>query len=194
MPANLLADKIISELKNEIGTEGDKYDSSTPMKANKAIAKAITDYLKQNTMIAISYIGTIPSVPPVPDPLVADMFKITGNCAPASATNFDAWLMQLSLNIQTGFQLETKGTAGLICSAPTLCFMGVTPFVGNQIMLGLKGLHQSNEDSPQKPVWTAISNLIWTWLNSMVVPTPFLCNNSLTGSTGTGMITKITVI
>lgn len=194
MPANLLADKIISEIQNEIGTKGEKYDSSSPMKANKAIAKAITDYLKQNTMVAISYVGIIPGVPPIPDPLVSDMFKVTGNCSPASATNFDAWLSQLSLNIQTGFQLESKGTVGLMCGAPTLCFMGVTPFIGSQMILGLKGLHQANLDDPTKLIWTTISNVIWTWLNSMVVPTPFLCNNPMTGSTGTGMITKITVI
>ena len=194
MPADLLADNIISELQNELGTSGDNYDESTPTKANKAIAKAISDYIKQNTTITISYVGVIPTVPPVPDPLVSDIFKVTGECAPVSIVpNFDTWLIQLATNIQLGFQLQTNGVTALVCGTPTLCFMGITPFTGNQITLGLKELHNSNSDNPQKAVWTAISNVIWTWLNMMVVPTPFLCTNPLTGSTGTGMIAKITV-
>lgn len=194
MPADLLADSIISELQNELGTGGDSYSESTPTVANKAIAKAITDYLKQNTTITVSYVGVIPTVPPVPDPLVTDVFKIIGECAPVPvATNFDTWLIQLATNIQTGFQLQTNGVAALVCGTPTLCFMGITPFIGNQITLGLKELHKSNSDNPQKAVWTAICDVIWTWLNTMVVPTPFLCTNPLTGSTGTGMIAKITV-
>ena len=194
MPADLLADKIISELKNEVGTEGDKFDASTPTKANKAIAKAITDYLKQNTKVMISYVGV--NALEVPDPIVADTFQITGQCAPASGTNFDLWLMSLTLNIQTGFQLQTLGTIGVSCLSPALCFMGVTPFTGNQLTLGLKSLHESNDSDPQKPVWTAISNSILLWLNSMVVPTPIACANPTSAvgpTTGTGMITKIIV-
>lgn len=190
--ASKMADSIISELKKEIGNEGDKFDTSTPIKANKAIAKAITDYLKQNTQVAISYGGIITATG-IPDPLVADMFSITGNCAPAMGTNFDAWLMQLVLNIQTGFQLQTVGNLGLVCGTPTLCFMG-TPFVGSQTILNLKNVHESNKEDPLKAIWYTICNAICTWLNSLVVPTPFSCTNPALISTGPGFITKITVL
>lgn len=192
MPANVLADKIISELKNEIGTEGDKFDSSTPSKANKAIAKAITDYLKDNTMIAVAYVGVIPGVPPVPDPVVSDVFKIKGSCSAPSATNFDAWLMELTLNIQTGFEFDS-GNLGLRPMAPAKCFLGPVPFVGSQALLGLSGIHKANEDDPQKPIWTAISTAIWTWLNTQI-PVPFGCMNSNTSSTGMATTVKITVL
>lgn len=190
MPANILADNIISEIKNELGN--DDFNSSTPTKANKAIAKAITDYLKDNTKISITYAGIIPGTPPITDPIVSDIFKIKGSCSPPSATQFDAWLMELIMNIQTGFQFD-KGELGLMPVAPTNCFLGPVPFIGSQSIFGLSGIHQSNIDDPQKAVWTAICTPIWTWLNSQV-PAPFTCMNSSAGSQGVATVIKIIVL
>lgn len=191
MAAADLADLIISEMKSAIGQEGD-YDNSAPSKANIAIAKAITDYLIKNTLISIAYAGIIPGAPPIPDPVVADVFRITGNCSPASSTNFDAWLMELSLNIQNGFQFSI-GNLGLMPVAPTLCFVG-PPITGNQVMLGLSSIHKSNNDNPQKPIWTAISGAILTWLNTQLPPISFACMNSSAGSTGMATTVKIMVM
>lgn len=161
MPANVLADNIISALGNV----------DNPADANLKIANEITNYLKNNTSAIVSYAGTTPVGAPL---VLVDTFKITGSCAPANATQFDAWLMQLVMNIQTGFQLQTVGTLGVTMAAPTLCFTpSPSPFVQNQLTLGLKGLHEGNKDNPAKAVWTAIGNSIIMWLNTIaMIPAP----------------------
>lgn len=162
MPANILADNIISSLSN----------INNPAEANLKIANEITSYLKDNTSALVSYAGTtIAGGSPI---TLMDTFKITGSCAPANATQFDAWLMQLITNIQMGFQLQTIGTSGVTMTSPTPCFMpSPSPFIQNQLTLGLKSLHENNKDNPAKSVWTAIGNSIITWLNTIsMVPAP----------------------
>ena len=161
MPANILADNIISALSNV----------DNPADANFKIADEITNYLKNNTSAMVSYAGTTLAGVPI---TLLDTFKITGSCAPANATQFDAWLMQLVMNIQMGFQLQTIGTLGVTMTAPTPCFMpSLSPFIQNQLTLGLKSLHESNKDNPAKAVWTAIGNSIIMWLNTIsMVPAP----------------------
>ena len=155
MPANILADNIISALNNV----------DNPVDANIKIANEITNYLKNNTSAMVSYAGTtIPAGLPI---TLVDTFKITGS-------QFDAWLMQLIMNIQMGFQLQTIGNLGVTMAAPTPCFMpSPSPFIQNQLTLGLKSLHESNKDNPARAVWTAIGNSIIMWLNTIsMVPAP----------------------
>lgn len=185
MPANILADNIISSLSN----------INNPAEANLKIANEITSYLKDNTSAIVSYAGITLAGTPV---IIVDTFKITGSCAPANATQFDAWLMQLVMNIQVGFQLQTTGTLGVTMTAPTPCFMpSPSPFIQNQLTLGLKSLHESNKDNPAKAVWTAIGNSIITWLNTIsMVPAPTATYPSVPNSPVplSCIITKITVL
>ena len=186
MPANILADNIISALNNV----------DNPADANIKIADEITDYLKNNTSAMVSYAGTtIPAGAPI---TLVDTFKITGSCAPANATQFDAWLMQLITNIQMGFQLQTMGNLGVTMTAPTPCFTpSPSPFIQNQLTLGLKSLHESNKDNPAKAVWTAIGNSIIMWLNTIsMVPAPTATYPAVpnTPISPSCIITKITVL
>lgn len=189
MPADKFAEAIISEMKSAIGQGGESFDNSTPIKANQAIAKAITDYLTENTKIVVSYSGVITSTG-LPDPLVVDTLSIVGTCKPpGTASNFETWILELGLNIQNGFLLS-NGTAGIV-PAPSPCFVG-SPLV----ILGeeLKQLHINNLDSEdlQKLIWEFICNKIIAWLNLMI-GAPYTGVNSNTGSVGAGASTKTIV-
>lgn len=190
MPADKFAEAIISEMKSAIGQGGGSFDSNTPIKANQAIAKAITNYLTKNTKIVVSYSGVITSTG-LPDPLVADTLSITGECKPpGTASNFETWILELGLNIQNGFFLS-DGTAGIVPTTPSPCFVGSPlEILGDDI----KQIHISNLDSEnlQKHIWEFICDKIITWLNIMV-GAPYTGENSKTGSVGAGASTKTIV-
>lgn len=189
MPADKFAEAIISEMKSAIGQGGGSFDSNTPIKANQAIAKAITNYLTENTKIVVSYSGVITSTG-LPDPLVADTLSITGECKPpGTASNFETWVLELGLNIQSGFFLS-NGDLGIV-PVPSPCFVGSPlEILGDD----LKQVHVNNLDSEdlQKLIWEFICNKIITWLNLMM-GAPYTGVNSKTGSVGAGASTKTIV-
>lgn len=82
MSKSAFAQAIISKLKSSIGTSGKDYSAGSASAAMSAVAAGITEYLIANTTVMVSYVGVIPGVPPTPDPLVTDSFKIMGSCAP----------------------------------------------------------------------------------------------------------------
>lgn len=182
MPASDFADKIISEMNSAIGQDGSKFDTNTPDKANKAIAKAITDYLTKNTNFIVAYLGTIPSPTGViTDPVVADVFPITGECeAPGTADNFSAWITDLSSKIMSGFNFDSGKVLAMV--APTPCFTPPNPLTPTYI--NPEALKTFSGDSIQKDVWTYICTGIIAWLNT-IPPTPNAgYNTGVAGSTG----------
>lgn len=187
MAASDFADLIIKNLKESIGTDASKYNSSTPNSANKAISDAITDYLIKNTSINVSYSGMIPGSPPVTDPLVEDVCEITGNCSPIIGTSFSAWVASLESNIVSGFFIG-KGKAGVSPISPVPAFLPGLSLNQSEI----KDIHTNNLSNPQKPVWEHIASSIIKWLNS-IVTTPFSAGNSNTSSTGIAT-PKITIV
>ena len=195
MPASNFADLIISKIKSAIGDNSDNYNSNTPNLANKAISEGITEYLKNNTTVPITYSGIIPSVPPVPDPVVTDILNIEGSCAPISSTGeFNSWILDLSEKIQSGFFLGS-GNLGITSTTPNsvLCFMSGPPLALTQDEL--KNLHISNMNSeePNRIIWEYICQKIIIWLNSIPgISFPGINTNS--GSQGVGTVVKIIVI
>ena len=185
MPASNFADLIISKLKSSIGTDGSKFSSSTPAQANSAIAQAITEYLTSNTLVPVTYVGMIPGTPPVPDPIVADVCKITGTCSPPTGTTFDVWVKSLETNIVAGFFIS-NGTAGVMPITPPPAFL--PGLVLSQATI--KSIHTANLKDPQKPVWQVITQSILTWLNAVITP-PYAATTGK--STGTATPTKTTV-
>lgn len=185
------AKTIIKKLKDSIGTDGQKYKSSSATSAMAAVAEGITDYLKENTKVMISYTGVIPGVPPVTDPVVADTLKITGACAPPSASNsFETWLLAIQTNIVAGFVLDPEGgEAGVIF--PTVPFLapGVTTTQAN-----LKSAHKVDDTDPQQKIWEIVCGGIMDWINGSAMNTvPGAATNSNSGSAGMGTITKIII-
>lgn len=184
------AKTIIRHLKDDIGTDGMEYDNGVETTAMKAVADGITEYLLANTMVTISYIGTIPGTPPTPDPVTVDTFKITGQCAPTgTCSDFNAWLKQIEANIISGFMLAPTGNIGVAFPAKPWLAPGITT-----VRDTLKDIHTSNEDDPQIKVWTEICKDIIAWATgSGVNAVPGAATNSASGSVGTANITSITI-
>lgn len=185
MPASSFADTIISKLNESIGMDGSSYSASTPEQANQAIADGVTEYLIDNTLITITYAGIIPGTPPTPDPIIADVCGITGQCAPPTGITFDSWVNSLASNIVAGFFIDSSN-AGVSPISPTPAFLPGLSI--SQSML--TSIHTANLDNPQKPVWEVITGAILTWLNAVIAPTYAA---STTQSTGTATPTKTTV-
>lgn len=127
------------------------------------VAKAIETYLLSNTLVTVSYSGIIPGTPPVPDPIVIDVLKIKGTCAPLNNSSFDSYVKTIESGIVSGFELD-MGLAGVIPSAPTLAFKIGIDLVQDHI----KAVHKSqlylweedkgNNSSEDKKIYT-ITNL-----------------------------------
>lgn len=187
MSAENFANIIIEKLNNSIGTDGSKYSSDTPSKANQAIADGITEYIINNTKIQINYTGMIPGTPSVPDPIVSDTCEVTGKCSPPTGIDFDSWIKSIELNIISGFKIG-KGLAGITPVSPPPAFISGLKISQNDI----KSVHTNNLNNPQKPVWTFIANSILIWLNS-IVGVSYGATNINSGSTGTSTPIKITI-
>lgn len=186
MPAEDFANTIIKKLKDNIGVDGSKYTSSTPSKANQAIADGITEYILDNTNVQIGYAGTISGT--TPDPIVADVCEVTGKCPPPTGTTFNEWIKSLESSIISGFNIGT-GKAGVTPIMPTPVF--VTGLVISQN--DIKSIHVDNLDDPQKPIWTFIANSIMNWINSSTSGITYSATNTNSGSTGTATIVKIII-
>lgn len=198
MPADKFADLIISEMKSAIGQDGEKFTTDTPIKANKAIAKAITDYLVENTTYPIAYAGTIPGPTGVlPDPVVSDTLKITGEClAPGNSSNFSQWITDLDVKIRTGFLFDSGEVIQLTSPSPVPCFIPTLPPLLNYINLDtLKNISGKNI---QKDVWTYLCDGIIKWLSdplTSIHPTPYPgINSKVAGSTGVATIIKTVLL
>lgn len=181
---------IISQLESAIGKDGSGFAESSSTTAMSAIADAITSYLINNVTVTISYSGILPPPASTPDPVVTDIFKITGECTPVSVSDsFTSWLAQIEANIISGFTLQPKGENGIIFSQQ--------PFINPGIALtqmDIMSAHLGNENNPQQVVWELICEKIITWLETIAINvTPGPSSNSLSSSTGIAYITAINI-
>lgn len=194
MPASAMADKIISSLSGALGSDGSKFTASKKSDGEKAIAKAITDYIKSNTKINVSYVGLLPSG--TPDPVVADVCEVDGKIEPivmGSGSTFDDWIKKVKEGITKGFTIK-QGIAGVSPLSPTKAFERGTISLTQG---AIKSVHEGNMKNPQKAVWTKICEGILMWLNtSGPLQTPIPAQNTKSQSKGSpGMsVIKITVI
>ena len=190
MSKSAFAQTIISKLKSSIGTSGKDYSSGSASAAMNAVAAGITEYLIANTKVIISYAGTIPGTPPMPDPIVTDTFKIVGSCAPTGPSNsFDAWIKQIEAIIIAGFQLAPKGDAGFVFIHKPFLNTGIVTTQSN-----LKTTHDVSDEDPQQKVWEVVCGGIMDWINTLAInPTPSAASHPTAPSTGIGTITKITI-
>jgi len=190
MSKSAFAKTIINKMKSAIGTDGQSFNSGSASAAMAAVAQGITEYLTQNTKVMVKYTGIIPGTPPTPDPTQADTFKIVGVCAPPSQSNsFDAWLMQIQMNIISGFMLAPAGNAQVVFPQKPFLVPGVKITQAN-----LKSAHDVNDKDPQQKIWEIICDGIMQWINTSAMnPAPSAATHPTAGSAGMANITKITL-
>jgi hypothetical protein len=190
MSKSAFAKTIINKMKSAIGTDGQSFSSGSASAAMAAVAQGITEYLTQNTKVMVKYTGIIPGTPPTPDPTQADTFKIVGVCAPPSQSNsFDAWLMQIQMNIISGFMLAPAGNAQVVFPQKPFLVPGVKITQAN-----LKSAHDVNDKDPQQKIWEIICDGIMQWINTSAMnPAPSAATHPTAGSAGMANITKITL-
>lgn len=190
MSKTAFAQTIIGKLKSSISTNGGNYTSDSATSAMNAVAQGITEYLIANTTVTISYSGVVASVPPYPDPIIIDTFKIIGNCsAPSPANDFDSWIKQIESNIIAGFQLASIGNVGVIFVQNPFLNTGIATRQSD-----LKVAHNVSDEDPQLKIWEIVCGGIMDWINGVAL-------NSVSGpasrptapSTGVASITKITI-
>lgn len=163
MPGSSFASMIIGQLAGAIGTDGSKFNNATMALGQAAIAAAITSYIIANTNVICTFAGVNPATG-VPDPVVADTFKLVGACAPITATSFTDWVAGLESNIASGFQMAPAGMVGVV---PTGVFK---PILANGLLQAslqqslLKAAHEANKAAPQQVVWEVICNAIIAWI------------------------------
>lgn len=190
MAASDFASLILSQLTGAIGTDGSSYNEGTASLAMTTVANAITQYIIANTTVTISYTGIITSATPTPDPIVTDTFKIIGSLSPPSPSNsFDDWIKQIEANIIAGFSLAPMGNSGVVFAQKPFANPGITV---NQSML--KAQHTLSDKSPQQGIWQIVCQSIIDWINGIAFNSlPGAASRPTGPSTGTGVITKITI-
>ena len=190
MSKSAFASLIINKMKGAIGTDGMAFNEGTASIAMMSVAQAITEYLIANTIVSVAYVGVIPGTPPMPDPVVADTFKIIGTCAPpAPSESFDLWLLELQKNIIAGFQLAPMGNMGLVFPTKPFLSPGV---ITNQAML--TSAHEVGDEGSQQKIWEIVCDGIIQWVNTTAMnPAPGAGSRPTGPSTGTANIVKITL-
>lgn len=191
MSKSAFAQAIISKLKGTIGTDGQSFTPGSATSAMTAVAAAITEYLIANTTVTITYTGVLASVPPAPDPVVTDTFRIVGSCAPTSVcSSFDEWIKQIETNIISGFVLAPAGTAGVVFPQKPFLSIGIATVRDN-----LKSVHDVSDKDPQQKVWEVVCGGIMDWINGIALnPTPGAATRPTGPSTGTAFISTIIIV
>lgn len=190
MSAQAFASLIIDKLDAAIGKEGKEFTDGTPPPAMQAVADAITEYILANTIVTVSYNGTIQSVPPSPDPVKVDTFDLVGECAPPDVQDhFDPWLEDIEQKIIAGFQLAPQGHAGLVFPQIPFANTGITTRRPD-----LTAVHEVTDEDPQPKAWLVVCQGIMDWINSTSWNTaPGPANRPSAPSSGTAFITNITI-
>lgn len=187
------ANLMITKLKDSIENDGSLYTEQTPIKAQTAIAEAITEYLIANTTINISYAGVLISGTGA-DSVVQDTMKITGTCDTiGKPSDYQSWVTKLQSVIASSFSVVSPGENGV-----EVTFLPFNP-IEKALQIPQEDLNktfQSNINSPLQPVWEFICGQIIDWLNSTTGQNPSAVSLPATRtgvSTGTASLISITV-
>lgn len=194
MSAQSFAQQICSEIKGAVGGKdsGDNYNSSTPQLCQAAIAKAITNYLISHVTVHAAYNGMTTSIPPAPDIVPDEHFKIVGVCAPTSIPqNFDAWVKDLESKIVAGFVITPPGI-NAVTTTPFKPFMTGGLTISQQ---ALKSAHEGNMKDPMEKTWTKVCQNILDWINQQKAKNVSAAGlpASRPGSVGTVTLTTLEV-
>lgn len=192
MSKTSFANMILSKLQSAIGNDGSKYTNTTSALTQIAIAEAITQYLKENTIVTISYNGVLTSGGA--DVIASDTMKIAGSCTPIpTPSNFNAWVAALQSSISSAFLVSPPSTQGVVTTfQPFSSITGALQISQSD----LKAAHNSNPKAPALPVWEVICDKIISWLNSSLGKNPTAVGIAATRagiSSGTATLVSISV-
>lgn len=193
MGKTAFANHIIEKLQASISTNGATYTADTPIKAQEAIAEAITEYLVANTAINVSYTGILTNGDTT-DPIKLDTIKITGKCAEMGRpSDFMSWVNKIQSVIASSFMVLSPGQNGV-----TVSFKPFNPSHGALIIQQeeLAIASQNNQQRPSQAVWEVICGKIIDWLTSEIGKNPQAKELSAARpgiSTGTAALTSITI-
>lgn len=193
MGKTAFANLIISNLKSAIGVDGSTYTADTPTKAQKAIAGAITEYLKINTSVKISYKGVLTSGTGA-DSVTEDVMKISGECKEiGKPSDFSTWVNDIQSAIASSFFAFSPGKNGV-----SVNFMPFNPTAKALTIRQSELLSacQSNTNAPVQVVWEVICGKILDWLNSELGKNPMVMDLPATRaetSAGTASLVSISV-
>lgn len=184
MSKTAFAKRIISALNDSIGRDGTVYDESSPAKANEAIAKAVTDYLIENTEVTSAYSGMIGTSA---DPVVQDKHRLKGDCTPVGTKdNLGDWLNELCDNIKSSFMVD-DGEKGVKFECYPI-------FQGSASLPDLSAIPHSGSEDPQLDCWELICDSIISWVNSQPPTSPTSASRPSAGSSGTGFSAAILLL
>lgn len=187
------ASLVCSKIRSAVGTDGTKYSSASAIEAGQAVANAISEYLTENVTVTVSYAGTLAKGGS--DPVVTDVFKISGSCSPLSVPeDFASWVKDIQQIIADTFVNVSPGTAGLVAT-----FKPFSPSSGSLSISqsALKAAHESNVNDPMQKTWEIVCGFLMDWINSSSSINPLTKGVSATRSgksSGTLSVTKITVV
>lgn len=191
MSKSSFASLVCSKIKAAVGDDGSKFGSSSPQSAQQAIADAITEYLVANVKVNVTYTGTLNNGKP--DPVVEDVFTLTGVCSAVSTPgSYEAWLDSIQQSIATSFSGLTPGTAGVVAD-----FKPFNPTSGSLqiVQSDLKSAHESNLKDPMQSVWEVVCGGIMDWINSSASINPAASGVAASRpGTSTGTISVVGIV
>ncbi len=186
----LFGKTLAAKINSQFG-DGSKYTSGTPTQVNTLLGTEITNYILGNTTISVTYTGTIPGIPPVPETGADPGVLVVGVCAPPVGVTFDSWLASLEVNIKTGFLVSAGPVVKPI--TPILPFNFPIPlntFVNQELVKSTVG--DNPGENTYIDVWETICDGIVRWMTTQV-PVPPVYPASIVG-VGVATIIKISVI
>ena len=181
-----LANKINSQF-----GDGTAYNSGTPTLINTMLGTEITNYILTNTLVAVTYTGTIPGTPPMPEVGADPGVKVIGTCAPPVGITFDSWLSSLEMNIKTGFMISAGPVVKPITPIPIFNSLPA-PLMTFVTQEDIKNAAGDNKEGAYIKVWSRLCDGIVNWITTQL-PVPPTYAASIIG-TGVATITKISII
>lgn len=190
----MFASVVVGKLREAIGTDGAKYESDTPVKAQEAIAEAITEYLVANTTVEIAYNGTL-NTGTGADPITVDSMKVSGKCEGiGKPSDYETWVKKMQEMIAKTFVVVSPGVGGIVTTfKPFNATEGALKIEQNK----LREAYQSATSNYAQAVWEVICGEILDWLNSDMGKNPTAKGVAATRtgiSTGVASLERVTVV
>ena len=169
-------------------------ESAKKFSREEAIAEAITEYLTTNTIVTISYQGTL-NTGTGADPMTEDVMKITGKCeAIGKPSDYQSWVRKIQGAIAKSFTVVSPSISGIaVAFKPFNPTEGALKIEQNK----LREAYQSTTSDYAQAVWEVVCGEILDWLNSDMGKNPAARGVAATRtgiSTGVASLERVTVV
>ena len=194
MGKEMFASVVVGKQREAIGADGAKYASNTPVKAQEAIAEAITEYLVANTTVEIAYNGTL-NTGTGADPITVDSMKVSGKCeGMGKPSDYETWVKKVQEMIAKSFVIVSPGVGGIVTTfKPFNATVGALKIRQDK----LRAAYKSTTSDYAQAVWEVVCGEILDWLNSDKGKNPTAKGVAATRtgiSTGVASLERVTVV